>query len=53
MVGAPEPGANLEVEMIEGAGHFVVDEAPEVVGDLLDSYLSVGREGIEPSTYGL
>ena len=53
LVGAPEPGPNLKVEMVEGVGHFVVDEAPQIVGDLLDPFLAMGREGIEPSTYGL
>lgn len=42
LIGAPEAGPNLRVELIPGAGHFVVDEAPEEVLGLLEPFL---REG--------
>jgi haloalkane dehalogenase len=37
------PGAELEV--IEGTGHFVVDEAPERYGELLAGFLTRARRG--------
>jgi pimeloyl-ACP methyl ester carboxylesterase len=32
LIGVPEPAENLEVELVDGVGHYVVDEAP---GELL------------------
>ena len=37
------PGAELEV--IEGTGHFVVDEAPQRYGELLAGFLTRARQG--------
>jgi pimeloyl-ACP methyl ester carboxylesterase len=37
------PGAELEV--IDGTGHFVVDEAPERYGELLAGFLTRARRG--------
>jgi pimeloyl-ACP methyl ester carboxylesterase len=39
LAGTPRPTAQLRVEVIEGAGHFLVDEAPEAVTQLLGEHL--------------
>jgi pimeloyl-ACP methyl ester carboxylesterase len=41
--GAPDPRDNLRVEFIPQAGHFLVDEAPREVLDLLCPFLAKGQ----------
>ena len=44
--GTPEPRGNLRVEVIPGAGHFLVDESPREVLALLTSFL--GEQPLVP-----
>ena len=46
LIGAPEPGPMLTVELID-AGHYVVDEAPAEVLALLRGFLGVARQGTD------
>jgi pimeloyl-ACP methyl ester carboxylesterase len=40
LLGVPDPAENLEVEVIDGVGHYVPDEAPEEVIALLRRFLA-------------
>lgn len=39
LLGVPSPAPNLEVEVLEGVGHYVVDEAPDRVLALLRRFI--------------
>lgn len=43
LLGVPRPEANLRVELIPGAGHFLVDETPDEVLRLLAPFLAEGK----------
>ena len=43
MTGVPAEGPELEVAVIDDAGHFIVDEAPDQVLALLRPFLAAGR----------
>jgi pimeloyl-ACP methyl ester carboxylesterase len=40
MTGLPDPGPNLDVEVVAGSGHFIPEEKPEEVARLVRGFLA-------------
>ena len=45
LIGVPDPRENLEVEVLPGVGHYVVEEAPDEVRDRLRAFLAAASAG--------